>query len=479
METGKRPQTKEQRQKQAISRLKNENSKLREENKKLRQENEHLRSELENVLLRIDELTSIVFGKKNKDQKKKKYGFDDDDKPRRHREPLSYRRETPSDDDVTDTEFCEINNCPDCGTRLARKQLVIRYIEDIRIPVLEALGDKGDNVKVKKIIKQEIEKGYCPNCQRWHSKIPIGSKAVILGPQAKQLVAYVINILRLTYSQTKNIIWDLYQIKISDGEITNILDNVSSALRPEFERLKTRILQAKSVHLDETGHQTGKDKNYSWILASGQTEEAVFEIGESRGKGNAEKLLQDYRGVRVTDCFGAYKNLVGDHQVCWVHILRKAKDLSINANLDAHKRQFASLIHDDLKDIYKEVKIITRTEYNLRTRQLVLPPLKEKLNQVISKIDQFNNPPQKLIDLKGQLRRYTHQLFTCITHEDVAPENNQAERKLRHLVLKRKNPFGTKTEKGNQILSTNLSVLMSIWWQDRDNFWPKLNQLLA
>jgi len=165
METGKRPQTKEQRQKQAISRLKNENSKLREENKKLRQENEHLRSELENVLLRIDELTSIVFGKKNKDQKKKKYGFDDDDKPRRHREPLSYRREMPSDDDVTDTEFCEINNCPDCGTRLARKQLVIRYIEDIRIPVLEALGDKGDNVKVKKIIKQEIEKGYCPNCQ--------------------------------------------------------------------------------------------------------------------------------------------------------------------------------------------------------------------------------------------------------------------------------------------------------------------------
>jgi len=111
MEQGKRPQTKEQRQKQSISRLKNKNAKLREENKKLRQENEHLRSELENVLLRVDELTSIVFGKKKR--VKKNYGFDDNDKPKKPRAPLSYQREAPSEGDVTDTEFYEIDNCPD------------------------------------------------------------------------------------------------------------------------------------------------------------------------------------------------------------------------------------------------------------------------------------------------------------------------------------------------------------------------------
>lgn len=181
-------------------------------------------------------------------------------------------------------------------------------------------------VKVKKIIKQRIEKGYCPNCKRWHSSIPITSKITTLGPQTKQLIAYSINVLRLTYSQTKNIIFDLYQIKLSDGEIANILDKIAITLRPEFERLKTQILQAKLVHLDETGHQTGKDKNYSWILASNETEEAIFEVGKSRGKGNAENLLQDYNGVRVTDCFKTYDKLPCEHQVCWVHILRKTKD---------------------------------------------------------------------------------------------------------------------------------------------------------
>jgi hypothetical protein len=476
METGKRRQTKEQRQKQAISRLKNENAKLREENKKLRQENDHLRSELENVLLRVDELTNIVFGRKKR--AKKKYGFDDDDKPKKPRSSLSYQRKKPTEDEVTDTEFYEIDNCPDCETTLTRKQLITRYIEDIRIPVLEALGSDKD-VKVKKVIKQEIEKGYCPNCKRWHSSIPISSKVATLGLQTKQLVAYSINVLRLTYSQTKNIIFDLYQIKISDGEITNILDKIATTLRPEFERLKAHILQAKSVHLDETGNQTGKDKNYSWILASGENEKAVFEIGKSRGKGNAEKLLQGYNGIRVTDCFKAYDKLPGEHQVCWVHILRKAKDLSVNSNLDESKRQLASLIHEDLKNIYKEVKTITQSKLSLKRRQLELPNLKEKLNQIIMKIENFHYPPQKLSDLKGQLERYTNQLFTCIAYKDVAPENNHAERKLRHLVLKRKNSFGTKTEKGNQILSVNLSVLMSLWWEDRDNFWPRFNQLLA
>jgi hypothetical protein len=159
--------------------------------------------------------------------------------------------------------------------------------------------------------------------------------------------------------------------------------------------------------------------------------------------------------------------------------LRKAKDLSLNSNLSEDKRQFASLIHNDLRGIYQEVKTITQTRFNLKQRQLILPSLKTKLNQVVSLISQFNNPPQKLWDLKGQLQRYAHQLFTCLTHEDVVPENNKAERKLRHLVLKRKNSFGTKTEKGNQILSINLSTLMSLWWQDRNDFWPKFNQLLV
>jgi len=53
-------------------------------------------------------------------------------------------------------------------------------------------------------------------------------------------------------------------------------------------------------------------------------------VGASRGKGNAERLLEGYIGVRVTDFYPAYDKLPGHHQGCWSHVIRKPKELSEN-----------------------------------------------------------------------------------------------------------------------------------------------------
>ncbi|MBA4319810.1 MAG: hypothetical protein C0412_15535 [Flavobacterium sp.] len=315
----KRNQTIEQRQTQVISRLKNSLEKSRIRIEYLEKENKGLKENLANVLLRLAELEEIIFGKKKK--KKDKDRDDDSDKDKNNscdgnnRDKSSYSRPAPTKEDVTDIEEYKINNCPDCGTKLTKKQIIVRYIEDIRLACFDGLGN--DALKIKQVIEQRIEKGYCPKCEKWHSAISISSKITRAVPKVRIFIAYAINILRLSYDQTKNGLFDLYNFQISDGEITNILEKTSIKLTPEFERLKQRIRNAKSVHLDETGHQTGREKNYSWVMASGDTEEAIFSIGKSRGKGNAVDLIGSYNGVRVTDCYPAYKNMPGEHQVCW------------------------------------------------------------------------------------------------------------------------------------------------------------------
>ena len=58
------------------------------------------------------------------------------------------------------------------------------------------------------------------------------------------------------------------------------------------------------VHLDETGWRLfiDKDSSYSWVMSGAQSKENVFLVGESRGKGNADKLLGDnFNGFVVTD----------------------------------------------------------------------------------------------------------------------------------------------------------------------------------
>jgi predicted RNA-binding Zn-ribbon protein involved in translation (DUF1610 family) len=226
--------TVEARQRGIITRVTNENKRLRERVKYLEEENAKKDKIIESLLLRIEELEKIVFGSKNK--KDRDGGltatFDKTLKTKVKRDTSSYRRAVPSESEITKEENHTIDNCPDCGSFLSRKRKTIRYIEDILLPYLntttESIYSPG-----KEIVKQTFEKGYCKKCKCWHSANkndeppPKMSDEVILGNGIKKYILYKTYVLRLTYQQIQDELKDLYNIKISDGEIANILDKAS------------------------------------------------------------------------------------------------------------------------------------------------------------------------------------------------------------------------------------------------------------
>ena len=190
-------------------------------------------------------------------------------------------------------------------------------------------------------------------------------------------------------------------------------------------------------------------------------------------------MLKSYHGVRVTDCYGAYKNLAGEHQVCWSHIIRKARDLKDNINLDKDKKEFVKTVYGNLKNIYEKIVAVKKNETEKQKRPKIISGLEKELAGLIDQISFSEASIKKLINLGKQMQTYKKQLFTCLKHRAVDATNNKAERKLRHLVLKRKVSFGTKTKKGDKILEINLSVLLSLWWQDRKKFFFNFNQLMS
>ena len=85
--------------------------------------------------------------------------------------------------------------------------------------------------------------------------------------------------------------------------------------------------------------------------------------------------------------------------------------------------------------------------------------------------------PKKLANLKAQLTRAgKDRLFICLP-EDTPCDNNRAERDLRQLVLKRKRSFGSKTPRGDQALSTVVSLCTTTWRMNQDNYFKALAQL--
>lgn len=427
---------------------------LRDENRELKQEIKRLnmvvvaqQKTIDDMKLQIEELRVMVFGKKKKPKE-----IDDDDltppKEKITRTSDSYQRPIPKESEVTEIKRHPIDQCK-CGEKTIKKKTVIFYEEDIPIPA-------------KKIVRKHIvEKAYCPKCKKWNTNIPLPPSKVILGSNVQKYTCYLSILCRLSFAQIQNILKDTYQIHISQGEIAKILEREAVKLRPFYEQLKVKIRGEPVVHLDETSWKlfTGGDTSYSWVLSGGESKESVFLIGESRGKGNMEALLgENFNGFAVSDDYGAYRKL-DKHQLCWAHLIRKFRDLAKSNELEEKIRLHCKAEYQKLCLVYDDLKNDRRIE---RYDAFSL-----KLNE-ISKIKKLD--PKKLIRIKTTLVKNISKYLTCLNDSKIPLTNNQAERSLRHLVLKRKISFGSLTKRTADNLAVLLSVLMSMKQRFQANF---------
>lgn len=467
--------SKNQRQKQIISRLKNENKKLRDENKNLKEEVKTIKLQLEQALLSIEELQRIIFGKKKRkdddDNNPDKMELPDSRPPKR-RPSSSYRRTIPKEDEITDYEDCHIDNCPGCGSQLTDFKIVVRYIEDI-LPLSEWFR------ALKRVTKKHITTGYCSHCRKRVSAEELRKQTVSIGENVGQFVVFTNIILRLSCSQIVDFLSGTIRFNISKGEIVNILERQAGKLRPEFERLRRGIRGQPGVHMDETSWKVQTDSkaggNYAWVMAGTQNTDTVFMLGKNRGKGNAEELLgKDNEQVGISDDYGAYKNLFFKHALCWAHPHRKLRDLKDSGNLDADKKEHCKTVYSAFAGLYAKVKETTEKPFVRKNRQRDKRQLMAEFEKIIIP---HENEPVKLRKIKERLAEQKECYFTCITEPGIPADNNKAERSLRHLVLKRKNCYGSKTDKGAEIGSILYSVLLSTWWRDKQNFFQNFEKL--
>jgi len=427
---------------------------LRDENRGLKKEIKALKlvvgaqqKTIDDLKLQVEELRTMVFGKK----KKKTEPSEDDFAPPKGevaRTSDSYKRPIPKEDEVAETKFHPLNQCA-CGMAMTKKQTAVFYEEDIPIPA-------------KKIVrKQLVEKAYCPKCRIWQTAIPLPNHKVILGPNVQKYICYLNVMCRLSFTQIQNVLLDTYTLKISQGEIAKILAREAVQLRPFFEQLRVRIRGEPGVHLDETGWKLlqGGDQSYAWVMSGAKSQESVFLAGESRGKGNVEKLLgENFNGFVVSDDYGVYRKL-SRHQLCWAHLIRKWRDLAQSGELpESQKKQcqeeYATLysLYDDLKqhrNIEREAEFVRRL-----TELSTIKP----------------NDSKKLIRLKQTLRKNIPNYLTCLADPQIPLTNNLAERSLRHLVLKRKISFGSLTKRTAENFATLISVLLSLKQRFQSNF---------
>ena len=438
-------------------------------------------AQLEKQAMQIAELQQMVFGKK------KRPGAGGTPTPPDLFVPLpklrtkaSYRRPIPpattitTEVAVTLPEFCACGGSFDLTSVTSHQ----RYEEDIPLPELTTA------YQAKLVTRYIVSKGWCTRCGKatTGNNTNLGGAEVSLGPNVRLLVTHLIASVGISYSQVSNLLLSLYGLTISDGEIANILTKQRKCWLPAYEVLKTDIRAAPVRHYDETPWkiQAADNAGYAWVMSAANSPKTLFHCATSRGARHALVLHgastdSSTAAIRISDDYGAYRNLPGLQQLCWVHLYRTIRDLRYNVNLPKQQRVAVGLWYEQFAAIYQDLRQHLAEPYDVVVRQTQAEELWQRTKVLAQqKPSPTIGEPDKLRKLKAQLLRAgQNRLFVCLS-KNTPCDNNRAERDLRQLVLKRKRSFGSKTERGANALAVVLSLCTTAWRTNPNNYFQQL-----
>lgn len=443
--------------------LQKENLELRKEKQKLDEENQRLkdeRAELEkrNEQLRIerDRLKGMLFKpKRQKIDKIVKHEY-------QLRAKESYVRPLPK----TIDEYKEalLKQCPHCNHKLSKRiDYYQRIIEDI-----------PDQKQIKaKVIQYTVNRYYCKHCKKIVAAKP---KEVIprarLGINALLYVLHSKYRLRMSHDLIRESIKAQFNLKVSDGQITNLLEKGSRAFSNKWQEIIETIKHSKTVNVDETSWRINRDKSWLWAFSS---DNAVrYTITETRGKSVPRQALgEDFNGVVISDFYSAY-NQFKHKQRCWTHLLRKMRELTQDKPTKERitvKNKLSRIYQDIL--LFRLNKKATEGQRNEKAEEI-----KHQLRN-LCRLCRKTTEDENLQKVLNLCKKFAGELVVCVSDFDVSPENNAAERAIRPVVLMRKISGGSRSKKGALIHEANLSVIETLRKENKkQDIYPAMKNLV-
>jgi transposase len=296
----------------------------------------------------------------------------------------------------------------------------------------------------------------CPLCgKRQVPKVDLGS--VVAGQQrlGVNLVSLIVSLREEGRLPVRTIQWYLltfHQLSLSVGAIADLLHKTAHQARPQVEAIKQQLRESPAVCGDETGWRENGQNGYVWTFS---TPTERFFVRRGRNKEVVDEVLgDDFGGVLVSDFYAAYDHYPGLHQRCWPHLLRDIHSLSVIYPDDDSLAAWAKAV----RNLYEEAKAFQSTD--ARARRRAQQRFERRLLELCWPF--MDDPLAVQARLCRRVRRYLGQLFVFVAEPGVPPDNNLAERSLRHLVTMRKISGGTRSDAGTDSKMT-LATLFGTW----------------
>ena len=353
-----------------------------------------------------------------------------------------------------------VERCPDCATPLSGgwTHRTREVIDLPRVPV--------------EIVEHAYMVRACPRCRR-RCAPSSQLEGMVMGKQRLgiNLISLMVALREEARLPFRIIQWYLeavHGLRLSLGSIVAATQRVAQKAQGALTDIVARIRGSPVVHADETGWREDGHNGYVWTFS---TPNLRYFLRRGRSKAVvAEALGAEFAGVLVSDFYAAYHHYDGPKQRCWAHLLRDIHDLRALYPDDDRLGRWADAVHA----VY--AKATACTHPSERPRRRAQPALEQRLLALCQPYR--DDPSAAQAKLCRRVEKHIKELFVFVAEPEAPPDNNAAERSLRHLVVSRKVSGGTRSPQGTETKMTLASVF-GTWRAQGLNPLTACRQLLA
>ena len=350
-----------------------------------------------------------------------------------------------------------MENCPQCGAD---------------VEPVEGAPQKVQ--QVAELVEQPIEiREYhrplyqCPKCG-WtgYSPIPWGLKeGFSYGGRLCSIVGWLGYGGNLTWRKQEYFVEHVLGVPISQGSLAKMHQWFQESLEPSYQQWLAYIQQPGVRCVDETTYCIDGIKYWLWVATSNQV--CVLLLAPTRSSAELKQLLgENFEGILSSDCFSAYNpQTAAAKQKCLAHLERDLEALKTSRFVG--NREFAQRVGQILALARSSHRDYHAGKLNREALALYRPALECQLQGVLDNplVGGWPADAQRLAD---RLKRHWDEWFTFLSYPEVKPDNNDAERALRPIVVHRKVSGGARSDWGAKLVAQMFSLLETVRLQGGD-----------
>jgi transposase len=310
--------------------------------------------------------------------------------------------------------------------------------------------------------------GVCLGCGKAHrAALPLGVPSGQIGPRALALVGTLSTHYQLTQFKIRDLLARLMGVDFSVGAISQAHGKLAAALAAPVHEAISSLPAAPILYMDETRYpREGTNGNWVWGAVSPML--AVYSLLPSRARYVIDSLIgAKPQGIVVSDRYAAYGHIAPEQrQLCWSHLIR---DLT---RISERPGQAGRIGANLLGSAY--VLFRWRTAGKSADQ---FEPLKRRIERALIR-GRDQTVCRRTAATCANLLKSQASLWTFLRDPRVEPTNNDAERALRSIVIKRKISGPTRSRRGDEFIARAFTAHETCRRQGRD-LWDFLHQAVA